>query len=126
MRDSFVPTLPAELSWLIHSREEDRNTHSCSSTGMGRSSSTTTNPSRPKHSLHANLALKQTSQPNAQCRLQLSIKLWSFFPALSAMRMRVICPGSCEAATALSGIPSDSAQSLRRNYEKICFAHCRI
>jgi hypothetical protein len=31
-----------------------------------------------------------------------------------------MCPGSCEAATALSGILSDSAQGLRRNYEKIC------
>ena len=55
-----------------------------------------TNPSRPKDSLQANLALKQTSQPNAHCRLQLSMKLWSFFPALSAMRMRVMCLGSCE------------------------------
>jgi len=30
-------------------------------------------------------------------------------------------PGSCEAATALSGILSDSAQGLRRNYEKEFF-----
>jgi len=43
-RDSFVPTLPAEPSWLIHSKEEDRNTHSCSSTGMEKSSSTTNKP----------------------------------------------------------------------------------
>src|SRR6202048_2018883 len=126
MRDSFVPTLPAEPSWLIRSREEDRNTHSCLSTGMERSSSTTTNPSRPEHNLQANLALKQASQPNAQYRLRLSMKLWSFFPAPSATRMRVMCPGSCEAATALSGILSDSAQGLRRNYEKTFFAHCRI
>src|SRR5260370_36664392 len=123
MRDSFVPTLPAEPSWLIHSREEDRNTHSCSSTGMERSSSTTTNPSRPKHNLQASLALKQTSQPNAQYRLPLSMKLWRFFPALSVMRMRVMGPGSCEAATTMSGIRKGSAHSLRRDYEKICFAH---
>src|SRR5258708_29260153 len=46
------------------------------------------------------------------------MKLWSFSPALAAMKMRVMCRGLCEAATALSGILSDSAQGLGRNYEK--------
>src|SRR5579864_3064513 len=100
MKASFASTIKAGLSWLIPSKMEDRSTPSCSSTRTGRSSLTMTSPNR----LRQRRQRLPRNNPKRRHKAQFRTKPWSFRPSLS-MKMERRFPGSCEALTALSGIP---------------------
>ena len=65
-------------------------------------------------------------EPSPRQRLRLSTTLWSFFRARSRMTIRVMCPGSCEAATRLERNPARIPLRHKRTYEKICVARPAI
>src|ERR1700758_4593307 len=100
MKAPFASTIRAGLSWLIPLKTEDRNIPSCSSTRTERSSLTMTSPNR----LRQRRQRLQRNNPKRQHEAQFRTKPWSFRPSLS-MKMERKFPGSCEALTALSGIP---------------------
>src|SRR5215469_8621425 len=77
---------------------EDRSTLSCSSTWTGRSSSMTNSPNVLRHRRH-NLWRNNPGQRRWLFRM----KPWNFQPSHSMTIDRKF-PGSCETATALSGI----------------------